>query len=431
MGSKERDRRQFLKESIGLAGLAVGGGRLATGQADLQKSAAAVPGNANEPLPDPSQNFGPEGPPYGNPSRFERAQRFTTTDAPLGTLTPQQYLYGIITPSSLHFAINHGSPTPDINPQEHRLLIHGMVDRPLIFTLDEVKRFPSVTRVHFLACAGNSYLDPVFRKNPPQSVQRTHGATSCSEWTGVPLSTLLNEAGVQQGASWLLCEGAEWKKHSISIPLTKAMEDTLVVYAQNGEAVRRENGYPLRLLVPGFEGTRNVKFLRRIKVVDRPYMTKWETGVYTNLLPSGKARWFQMEFEPNSVITRPSAGLQMAGPGFNEITGIAWSGGGKIAGVEVSTDGGKSWKAAQIQEPVFSKAHTRFRFPWNWNGGEAVIQSRSTDEWGHVQPTLAELTKIWGVTMDYWKTDTARLQHFNASQPWTIKPDGSIRNEIW
>lgn len=421
MDAKPPGRRQFLRSSAA-ASLAFMGARLPAEQSEAAKSALDT---------DPSRLFGAEGPPYGNPSHFESAARLHTSDYPFGIRTPLQDLYGIITPSGLHFAVNHGSPTPDINPREHRLLIHGMVDRPLVFTLAELKRLPSVTRVHFLACAGNSYLDPVVRKDLPPSVQGTHGGTSCSEWTGVLLSVLLQEAGVQEGASWLLCEGADWKKHSISIPLTKAMDDALLAYAQNGEAVRRENGYPLRLLAPGFEGVRNVKWLRRIKAVDQPYMTKWETGVYTSLLQNGKARWFQMELEPNSVITRPSAGLYMAGPGFCEITGIAWSGGGAIRLVEVSTDGAKTWKEAELQQPVHSKAHTRFRFPWNWNGQEAVIQSRATDEWGHVQPTLAELTKIWGVNVDYWKTDTARLQHFNASQPWTIKPDGSIRNEIW
>jgi sulfane dehydrogenase subunit SoxC len=425
MNPKEHDRRRFLKESAALAGMALAGARFAKGQ---DGPAGTIP-DVNAPDFNPPGMFGPDGPPYGTPSSFEKSKRQFMGG--LGVTTPHQDLHGIITPSGLHFVINHGSPLPDIDPQQHRLLIHGMVDRPLIYTLDEVKQLPSVTRVHFLACAGNSYLDPATRANPPQTVQRTHGATSCSEWTGVPLSVLLREAGVQGGASWLLCEGADWKKHSISIPLAKGMDDTMVAYAQNGEALRRENGYPLRLLAPGFEGTRNVKYLRRIKVVDRPYMTKWETGVYTNLLPSGKARWFQFELEPNSVITRPSAGLKLPGPGFCEITGIAWSGAGKIRKVDVSTDGGHTWKAAQIQEPVHSKAHVRFRFPWHWGGEETVIQSRSTDEWGAVQPTLAELTKIWGVTLDYWRTDTARLQHFNASQPWTIKPDGSVRNEIW
>jgi sulfane dehydrogenase subunit SoxC len=426
MNTKQRSRRHFLRDGAALAGLAVAGARFANGQ---DGPVGTIPENVNAPDFDPAGMFGPDGPPYGTPSNFEKSRRQLVGG--LGVATPHQDLQGTITPSGLHFVINHGSPMPDIDPQEHRLLIHGMVDRPLIFTVEEVKRLPSVTRIHFLACAGNSYLDPRTRADLPQLVQRTHGATSCSEWTGVLLSVLLREAGVQEGASWLLCEGSEWKKHSISIPLTKAMDDTMVAYAQNGEAVRRENGYPLRLLCPGFEGTRNVKWLRRIKVVDRPYMTKWETGVYTNLQLSGKARWFQFELEPNSVITRPSAGLKMAGLGFCEITGIAWSGGGKIRRVEVSTDGGRTWKDAQVQEPVHSKAHTRFRFPWHWGGEETMIQSRSTDEWGAVQPTLAGLTKIWGVTPDYWRTDTARIQHFNASQPWTIKPDGSIRNEIW
>jgi sulfane dehydrogenase subunit SoxC len=427
--TKQPSRRHFLRNGAALAGLAAAGVRLANGQGEAGKSATGVAGSDKGEATALFRLYGTEAPLYGMPS--ENIQRLPTIDYPFATRTPQQDLHGIITPSGLHFVVNHGNPNPDINVLEHRLMIHGMVDRPLVFTVAELKRLPSVSRVHFLACAGNSYVDTFARKNLPQSVQETHGATSCSEWTGVLLSVLLQEAGVQKGASWLMCEGAEWKKHSVSIPVSKAMDDTIVAYAQNGEAVRQENGYPLRLVVPGFEGVRNVKWLRRIKVVDRPYMTKWETGVYTNLLPSGKARWFQFELEPNSVITRPSAGLQMAGRGFCEITGIAWSGGGTIRRVEVSTNGGRDWKDAELQHPVLSRAHTRFRFPWNWNGEETVIQSRSTDEWGHVQPTLAELTKIWGVTPDFWRTDTARIQHFNASHPWTIKPDGSVRNEIW
>ena len=345
-------------------------------------------------------------------------------------MTPLQDSIGIITPSSLHYVTTHGYDPPDIDPRQHRLLIHGMVDRPLIFTLEELKRLPSVSRIHFLECAGNSDLDRDDQANA-ETVQETHGQTSCSEWTGVLLSLLLKEAGVQKGASWLVAEGADAGKHTKSIPLEKAMDDVLVAYGQNGEAVRPEQGYPLRLLVPGWEGISNVKWLRRIKVVDQPYMTKWESTMYASLRPDGKARWFQFEMGPKSVITFPSGGQRLPGRGFYEITGLAWSGGGAIRRVEVSTDGGRTWKDAQLQEPVLRMAHTRFRFPWNWDGEEAVLQSRCTDERGDVQPTLAELGKIWGVNPDYWQSTTNRINHFNAIQPWKVTRDGSVHNAMF
>ena len=362
--------------------------------------------------------------PYGVRSRFDTTERLAAT------LTPQQDLVGIITPSSLHYVTSHRHATPDIDPRQHRLLIHGMVNRPMIFTMEDLKRLPYVSRIHFLACAGNSYLSQGVRLHA-ETVQDTDGKTSCSEWTGVPLSLLLQEAGLQKGARWLLAEGAEMQKHSVSIPLAKGMDDALLAYAQNGEPVRPENGYPLRLLVPGFEGTRNVKWLRRIKVGDEPFMSKWDSAIYANLLPDGKARWFQFVLEPKSVITRPSGGQRLPRPGFYDITGLAWSGGGAIRRVEVSTDGGRTWKDAQLQEPVLRMAHTRFHFPWTWDGKEAVIQSRCTDDRGDVQPSLAELTKIWGVNKEYWRSSTSWIQHFNAIQPWKVTSEGSIHNAIW
>ncbi|MBI3940509.1 MAG: sulfite dehydrogenase [Acidobacteria bacterium] len=420
MNAEEHDRRRFLKRGAALAGLAAGAIRYSSGQTRASEQGAAPasqgpsPGGAERILP------------YGARSRFEDSARLDAG----GVFTPLQDLTGIITPAPLHFVVTHMAPTPDIDPRQHRLMIHGMVDRPLIFTLDELKRLPSVSRVHFLQCAGSSYLGLDQRKKA-KTVQETHGKTSCSEWTGVLLSLLLKEAGLQKGGSWLLVEGGETKRHTISIPLAKAMDDALVAYGQNGEAVRPEQGYPLRLLAPGFEGVRNVKWLRRIKVVDRPYMSKWESTIYTNVRPDGKARWFQFELEPNSVITFPSGGQRLPGRGFYEVTGLAWSGGGAIRRVEVSTNGGRSWKEAQIQEPVYRMAHTRFRFSWNWNGEEAVLQSRCTDEWGAVQPTLGALEKLWGVNRDYWLSTTNRIQHFNGIQPWKVAGDGSVHNVIW
>ena len=391
MNDMEPARRRFLKGGALLAGLAVGGIRSASSQ--------------TRPVPTDYVT-----------TAFRR--------------TPLQDLVGVITPSELHFVVSHRHAGPVIDARQHRFLIHGLVERPLLFTLEELKRLPAVSRIHFVECAGGSYLGQDERLHA-ETVEETHGKTSCSEWTGVPLSLLLQEAGLQKEAKWLVAEGADSQPHNISIPLEKAMDDCLVVYGQNGGPIRPEQGYPLRLLVPGFEGVRNVKWLRRIKVVDRPAMTLWESTIYVHLKPDGKARWFQMEFPPKSVITRPSGGQRVPGRGFYEITGLAWSGWGAIRRVEVSTDGGRTWKDAQLQEPVHRKAHTRFRFPWTWDGEEAVLQSRCTDEQGSIQPSLAELSEIWGVKLDYWQSTTNRIQHFNGIQPWKVTREGSVHNAMW
>ena len=290
---------------------------------------------------------------YGERSRFVTSVRVPVAERPspddfgltFHVLTPLQDSVGIITPSSLHYVATHrGSFVPDIDPKEHRLMIHGMVDRPLEFTMDELKRFPSVSRIHFIECIGN-------RSKPThKTVQETHGLTSCSEWTGVPLSLLLKEAGVQNGASWIVAEGAEEVKGASSIPLAKAMDDCLVCYGQNGEPLRPQQGFPLRLIVPGFEGIYNTKYLRRIKVVDRYYMTYNDYG---HIQPDPKVAALTVQIGPKSVITFPSGGQQLPGPGFYEITGLAWSGGGAVRRVEVSTDGGRSWKDAEIRGPAY------------------------------------------------------------------------------
>ena len=256
---------------------------------------------------------------------------------------------------------------------------------------------------------------------PPTAptVQITHGMTSCSEWTGVPLSLLLREAGVQKGASWVVAEGADATGNERSLPLAKAMDDILVAYGQNGEALRPENGYPLRLVVPGWEGNVSVKWLRRLTVTDRPYMTRIESVDHTGLMPDGKARRFMFVMEAKSVITFPSGGQRLPGPGFYEVTGLAWSGRGRVRRVEVSTDAGKTWRQAALQEPVFRFAHTRFRFAWRWDGHEAVLQSRCTDETGYVQPTLADLVKARGLNSTF---------HLNAIQSWKVAADGSVHN---
>lgn len=297
-------------------------------------------------------------------------------------------------------------------------MIHGLVEKPLMLTLEDLKRFPSSSRIYFIECAGNGFGR---RQRGSNSVQETHGLTSCSEWTGVPLSILLRETGLQRNANWLLAEGADAVLMTRSIPLKKALEDVLVAYAQNGEALRPEQGYPLRLLVPGWEGNINIKWLRRIKVVDQPYMTREETARYTDLLSDGTARIFSFEMDPKSVITFPSGQQKLNGSGFYEITGLAWSGRGAIRSVEVSVDGGNTWSNAALQEPVLRFAHTRFRFPWHWDGKEAIIQSRCRDEHGDLQPTLAQLIKVRGENWFY---------HFNPIQPWRIRADGSVENAL-
>ena len=392
MDLKPSGRRRFLKEGAALAGLAVGI-RSASGQEPERFRLARPPRRPNE-LYD-----------YGVRSRFVTSVRKNGSGGdmrPGGFRTPLQDSVGIITPSSLHFVVNHDYDPPDIDPRKHRLLIHGLVERPLIFSLEELQRLPSVSRIHFVECAGNStpsgagYALGLARTLPAATVQTTHGVTSCSEWTGVSLSVLLSEAGVKPEGIWIVAEGTEQGKHVKSIPIQKALDDVLVAYGQNGEPLRPEQGYPLRLLVPGWEGINSVKWLRRIKVTHQPSMGIREMTRYTRLLPNGKSHWFQFELGPKSVITRPSGGQQLTGRGFYEITGLAWSDGGTIQRVEVSADNGRSWMEAELQQPVHRKAHTRFRFGWNWDGGETVLLSRCTDDQGWEQPSAAELGKILG-----------------------------------
>jgi len=351
-----------------------------------------------------------------------------------GLRTPLQDSVGMITPSSLHFTISHGFEPPDIDPKEHHLLIHGMVDRPLIFSVDELKRLPFVTRFHFVECHGNSSTRGPggdARIAVDATPQETHGFTSCSQWTGVLLSALLKEAGVQKGATWMIAEGADEPKHSKSIPIGKGLDDALVAYGQNGEPVRPEQGFPLRLIVPGWQGINNVKWLRRIALVDEPYMAMMETSRYPSMRLDGKSRWFEFELGPKSVITRPAGGYKMPGPGFHEITGLAWSGAGAVKRVEVSTDGGHTWKDAQLHDPIARKAHTRFSSPWTWDGKEAILQSRCTDDQGTVQPTVVEVAKLWNADVDFFKKTQQVVGDFNAIQPWKVNADGSVQNVLF
>ncbi|MGD1092338.1 MAG: sulfite dehydrogenase [Bryobacteraceae bacterium] len=400
------NRRRFLENATKVGAAFVAG----AGAAQSQSPAT------EKPAPDdPTQAPGRPARPYGERSRFEKSVR-NASGTGTSSLTPLQDLKGIITPSSLHFERHHAG-VPDIDPSRHRLLIHGLVDRPLILTMDEIKRFPSVSRIHFMECSGNGFRARATAK----TVQEGHGLVSCAEWTGVSLGLLLREAGVQSGANWIVAEGSDAAKMTRSVPLAKATKDVLLAYAQNGEAIRPEQGYPLRMFVPGWEGNIAIKWLRRIKVVDQPYMTREETSKYTDLMPDGTARQFTFEMDPKSLITYPSGGQKLAGAGFYEISGLAWSGRGAIRRVEVSTDAGRTWRDAELQTPVIPIAFTRFRYGWKWDGGEAVIQSRCTDEHGDVQPTLRDLVKARGENWGY---------HFDPIQPWRIQTDGSVLNAL-
>jgi sulfane dehydrogenase subunit SoxC len=427
MTPKQPDRRTFLKSGAALAGLAVGA------------SSIASPIHA-EPAPERIDDLHL----YGERSRFVNSTRNGSVGNPerrlenepraFGLRSPLQDSVGMITPAALHFVVSHGFEPLDINPDEHRLLIHGLVDRPLVFTVEDLKRLPFVSRFHFVECHGNSSTGGpggAARIAPNATAQETHGFTSCSQWTGVPLSLLLKEAGVQKAATWILAEGADPSKHSKSIPLAKAMDDVFVAYGQNGEPVRPEQGFPLRLIVPGWQGINNVKWLRRIDLVDEPYMAMMESTKYPSLKLDGKSRWFEFELGPKSVITRPSGGHHLPGSGYYEITGLAWSGGGAIRRVEVSSDGGRSWKDAQLHDPVARKAHTRFSIPWNWNGEECILQSRCSDDQGTVQPTAAEVAKLWGADVEFFRKTSLIVGDFNAIQPWRVNRDGSIQNALF
>jgi len=334
--------------------------------------------------------------------------------------TPHQDLMGTITPSDLHFERHHGG-VPDIDPKGYSLLVHGMVERPMVFTLADLKRFPAVSRVHFLECSGNFGGRTGSVELTPQVVAPL---TSNSEWTGVALATIFREVGAKPQAKWFLAEGQDAALLTRSIPIAKAYDDALIAYGQNGEAIRPEQGYPARLFLPGWEGNSSVKWIRRIELSDRPFMTREETSKYTDPMADGTARMFSFLMDARSLITYPAYPVTLT-RGWIEINGIAWSGSGKIKRVDISTDGGGTWAAAKLQEPVLSKAHTRFRHRWNWTGGEAVIMSRAVDETGYMQPTRSELIAMRGVSSVGY--------HYNPITAWQVRADGTVvfRAEEW
>ena len=405
-------RRTFLKT----------GAALATGAASAGLSAGAqAQPLAGQPW---ERVYGAPFNGYGQPSRFEQpVMRYYLK--PYGDLAPGsgaalapiERLEGIITPSGLHSNRSH-SGVPDIDPKEHQLLLHGMVARPIKFSMDALLSYPMVTRIHFIECSGNSN-----RALAPQPLQipagAIHGNMSCSEWTGIPLRVLLEEAGLAPEATWLLAEGADSAHMSRSIPVEKALDDALIALYQNGERLRPEQGYPVRLLLPGWEGNTNVKWLRRIKATDGPTHTKDETSKYTDLQPDGRALQFTFEMGVKSVITKPSSTMRLPRKGIYEISGLAWSGAGRIRRVEVSTDGGATWTDAALTGEEHPKAFVRFRLPWEWSGQEAVLQSRATDEKGRVQPAR----KAWLA-----QYAAANVFHNNSIVSWAVGTDGSVKN---
>ena len=405
------NRRALLRGALLSAGAAAAGAGIA--QAD-----DSVGANAPEWMKTPGRPFSA----YGTPSHWqEKVQRiFTIAPGRAGTgvsRTPLQLLEGTITPAGLHFERHHNG-VPDIDPAKHELFIHGMVKRPLAFSLDALMRYPMETRIHFIECAGNS---GIFGSPQPQQVTagELNGLLSCSEWTGVRLSTLLSEAGITKEAKWVIAEGADAAAMSRSIPLEKCLDDAMIALYQNGEAIRPEQGFPMRLLLPGFEGNMNVKWLRRLKVTDAPMDARDETSHYTELMPSGKARQFMFAQGAKSAIMKPSFGMTMKGPGLYEISGLAWSGAGRVSKVDVSADSGQTWALAALTEPVLSKALTRFRLPWNWDGRPSTLMSRATDETGGTQPTRASWISQYAPGQGY---------HFNGIQSWGIEADGTVKN---
>jgi len=363
--------------------------------------------------------------PYGQPSAYENDVQRMVGGTPGVTgsgvsFTPLEKIHGTITPNGLHFERHH-SGVPDIDPAQHKLLIHGLVERPLTFTMDALMRYPTVTRIQFLECSGNSGRSNLTAQPQQAPLGALHGLVSCSEWTGIPLSVVLDEAGIKPEGKWVLAEGADAAAMSRSVPLEKIMDDAIIALYQNGERLRPENGYPMRLFLPGYEGNMSVKWLRRLKVNAAPTMTRDETSHYTDVVLGGKAKILTFPMVVKSVITNPSPTMTLGQTGLYEVTGLAWSGAGKITRVEVSADGGATWAEAALTEPVLSESFTRFRIPWQWSGGPATLLSRAVDETGAMQPTRAQFVGEYGERSNY---------HNNTIQAWGIAATGEVSNVL-
>ncbi|WP_257168079.1 sulfite dehydrogenase [Bradyrhizobium sp. SRS-191] len=414
--SPRASRRGFLTAAGGLA---------ATALATQARAGAGNPANQPPNVPEWTRTLG-EGVavrPYGKPSKFEKdvirrdVEWLTASRESSVSFTPLHELEGIITPNGLCFERHHGG-VAEVDPADHRLMIHGLVERPLILSLDELKRYPRVNRIHFMECAANSGME--WRGAQLNGCQFTHGMIHCVQYTGVSLRTLLEETGVKPSGKWLLVEGADSASMDRSLPIEKALDDCIIAYKMNGEALYPEQGYPMRLVVPGWQGNLWVKWLRRIEVGDQPWQTREETSKYTDLLPNGKARRFTWSMDAKSVITSPSPQAPIKhGKGFTIVSGLAWSGNGKVKRVDVSLDGGRNWWPARIDGPVLDKALTRFYYEFDWNGEELLLQSRVQDETGYVQPSKAELRKVRGYNSIY---------HNNGIQTWHVQANGEVEN---
>ncbi len=415
-------RRDFLRKSFAVASAAgaagaafASGGALAADHPGPDGDLAILqPQKSATSLGNPVAHL-----PYGLPSRHEaNLQRrespgLTKRRESSIAFTPLQGLFGIITPSGLHFERHHAG-WHDIDPASHRLMINGLVATPKVYTMSELMRLPSVSRMHFIECGANTAMD--WGSPAVPSVQYTHGMLSCSEFTGVPLSLLLEDCGIDKAkARFVLAEGADGASLTRTIPIERALDDVLVAWGMNGEMLRPENGYPLRLVVPGAQGVSWVKWLRRIEVGDAPYATREESTQYVDFMPDGLHRQYTLIQECKSVITSPSGGQRLVEKGFFNITGLAWSGRGKITRVDVSVDGGRNWTTARLESPVLSKCLTRFNLDWAWDGKPCILQSRAIDETGYVQPKMSALRAVRG---------TRSVYHNNAIQSWRVEAGG-------
>ena len=402
-------RRALLAGAAGAAGAALVGNPPASAEAPVAQTPQQSTG-------DPSKVFGRPASQVGRRAEFEHPTRFVSTSPGGVSRTPLQDLDGVITPSDLHYERHHAG-VPRIDPATYALLIHGMVERPMMFTLEDLKRFPSRSRFYFLECSGNGGAGFSLTPRPERSPQQIDGLVSTSEWIGVPLATLFRECGASPDATWFLAEGMDAALMTRSIPVEKAWDDAMIAYGQNGEAIRPEQGYPARLFLPGWEGNASVKWIRRIELSDRPFMTRDETSKYSDPLSDDTARIFSFEMDAKSIITKPSYPARLATTGWHEITGVAWSGRGKITVVDVSVDDGRTWAPAELDEPVLSKCQTRFRYLWNRTADDAVIMSRATDDTGYVQPFVQQLRDARGVGTRY---------HYNSIRAWTVRADGTV-----
>jgi sulfane dehydrogenase subunit SoxC len=415
------NRRALLGRGIALAGATSAG------------AGATFTSAGAEPLPvDPwSLTIGSTIPAYETPAKYEKHVVRTLTNPnheprTSQARTPHHLLNGTITPNGLHFVVSR-TGFPDIDPAKHRLVIHGLVKQPKVFTLEALARYPMESRICFVECGGNS--GPLYSKDPVQAnVQAIHGLVSCSEWTGVRLSTLLEETGIDPKATWFLAEGADGPSMNRSIPMAKALDDAMIALYQNGERINPSQGYPMRLLVPGYEGNMNVKWLHRIKLIEAPVMAINETMQYTMRIEGQKSWQFYFPQEVKSFVTHPSPGHSLKGPGFYEISGLAYSGNGRISRVMVSADGGKSWAQAALQEPVLSKALTRFRMPWRWDGQPVVLQSRAWDEAGNTQPTRTQIAAERGAPKVNVPVTAFPMGHMNVITSWGIDSKGEVKH---